>query len=45
MINCVSAKNNRAFTILNFSERTLLNSILRALVYDIKDLVVQKEAA
>lgn len=41
----VSAKDNHAFTTLSFSECTLLNSILKAFVYGIKDLAVQKEAA
>lgn len=45
MMEYVSAKDNHAFTTLSFSERTLLNSILKAFVYGIKDLAVQKEAA
>lgn len=45
MIDCVSARDNNAFITLKFSERTLLNSILKAFIYGIKDLTVQKEAA
>ena len=45
MMERVSAKDNIAFTTLNFSERTLLNGILKAFVWGIRDSEVRKEAA
>ena len=45
MMERVSAKDNNAFTTLNFSERTLRNGILKAFVCGIRDSEVRKEAA
>lgn len=39
-MDCISARDNNVFIILSFSEQILLNSILKAFVYDIKDLAV-----
>ncbi|MCJ1345658.1 hypothetical protein MMC31_003866 [Peltigera leucophlebia] len=41
----VGAEDNSAFTTLSFSKRTLLNGILKAFVYGMRDSEVRKEAA
>lgn len=41
----VGPKDNNALTILSFSERMLLNGILKAFVYGMRDSEVRKEAA
>lgn len=45
MIDCVNVRDNNAFITFKSSEQNLLNSILKAFVYGIKDLTVQKKAA
>lgn len=45
MMERVGAKDNNAFTTLSFSEQTLLNGILKAFVYGIRDSEVPERSS